>query len=117
MRKLIIASLVVAGACLWSPHLAVAGCTASVNCGNGCFASVQECPPPYLPYSFSCSAPSQSFQCTGNNVCTSTSTYIECDGVRQTCTQQCYSSATTADCGGTHLSCAKCQSHQISCPL
>jgi hypothetical protein len=102
---------------LGSPFAAHAGCTASLNCGNGCFASVEECPPPYRPYSFSCSAPSQQLQCTGNSSCNVGSNYVECDSSRQTCSTQCFQGSTFADCGSTHLSCQQCQTHAISCML
>jgi hypothetical protein len=118
MKHLLAAVLLFAGLCLGNSHAALAGCTASVSCNNGCFASVQGCPSPYQEWYFSCTAPSQSFSCSGATTCTSTSTYVECDGARQTCSpQQCYQGATFADCGSKHLTCAQCQSHQISCML
>ena len=117
MKRLTLMSLLLLSAFFLGSHAAVASCTATVNCNNGCIASVEECPPPYQPYSFSCSASSQTFQCSGATTCTSTATYVECDGNRQTCTQQCFQGSTYADCGSKHLTCSQCQSHQISCIL
>jgi len=117
MRNLILLAPLALLTILWTPSAAGAVCNASINCGNGCDASVEGCPPPYREYYFSCSAPSQQFQCTGSSSCLVGANYIECDGARQTCFNQCFSGSTWADCGSTHYTCQQCQSGTISCQL
>lgn len=105
---------------LWgAPTPARADCTATIDCHNGCFASIEECPPPFLPAPLFCSLASQTLSCSGpnaNSQCNSTSSSVTCDGVTQTCaTQTCSSTATSVHCGTVTKFCKQCPPPQIRC--
>lgn len=99
------------------PDRASAGCTASLNCNNGCSLSFL-CLPPHSQWMLACSAPSQVRQCSGNTSCLVGSNYVECDGNRFYCSAapQCTRTlGTTATCAGTTYSCQTCSPGKPGC--
>ena len=93
---------------------ASAGCTASVNCNNGCSLSFVCLSSPWM---LSCSAPSQVRQCTGTTSCLVGSNYVQCDGQQIFCSAapQCTRTKTSVTCAGTTASCSTCSPGAPGC--
>ena len=117
MRRFTLVVLAVCVLSLGLPAMASAGCTASLNCANGCFLG-KECPAPYQPWWISCGTGDQVLSCSGQTSCLVGSNYIECDGRRWTCSSfWCIEGSDYVKCGNSSMSCQQCQNGTYNCIL
>ncbi|HTQ80723.1 MAG TPA: hypothetical protein VMM92_12050 [Thermoanaerobaculia bacterium] len=107
LKKLGMVLLLLGIVALVAPQGAMASCTATLTCHNGCSEHLT-CPRTGLV--ISCSAPNQVINCSGSSSCTVGTSSITCDGATTNCSTatRCFIDPDSVLCDSTFKACPTC---------